>query len=55
MGGEPSDILMKGNANGSNVWFDPWGIKVARGTVLLWRNADAGNSHTTTAFHPQNS
>ena len=54
VGGEPFDILMKGNANGSTVWFDPWGIKVAPGTVLRWRNADAGNSHTTTAFHPQN-
>lgn len=53
--GEPFDILMKGNANGSNVWFAPWGINVAPGTVMRWRNADPGNSHTTTAFHPQNS
>jgi plastocyanin len=46
---------MKGSADGSSVWFDPWGIKVAPGTTLRWRNADRGNSHTTTAFHPQNS
>lgn len=53
--GEPLDILMRGNANGSNVWFAPWGLKVTPDTVLRWRNADPGNSHTTTAFHPQNS
>jgi plastocyanin len=51
---EPFEILMRGNANGSSVWFDPWGIKVAPGTVMRWRNTDRGNSHTTTAFHPQN-
>ncbi len=53
--GEPMDILMMGNENGSNVWFAPWGLKVSPGTVIRWRNADPGNSHTTTAFHPQNS
>ncbi|UXN66102.1 plastocyanin/azurin family copper-binding protein (plasmid) [Phyllobacterium sp. A18/5-2] len=53
--GEPVEILMKGTANGSKVWFDPIGIRVVPGTVIRWRNNDPGNSHTATAFHPRNS
>ena len=51
---EPVEIVMRGTANGSNVWFDPIGIRVEPGTIVRWRNNDPGNSHTTTAFHPQN-
>lgn len=45
---------MVGNANGSVVRFAPRGLLVAPGTTVRWRNADAGNAHTSTAFHPQN-
>jgi plastocyanin len=51
---DPVEIRMLGTANGSEVWFDPLGIRVPPGTTLRWRNGDPGNSHTTTAFHPQN-
>jgi plastocyanin len=52
---DPIEIRMLGTANGSEVWFDPFGIRVTPGTTLRWRNGDLGNAHTTTAFHPQNS
>ena len=51
---DPIEIRMLGTANGSEVWFDPFGIRVTPGTTLRWRNDDLGNAHTTTAFHPQN-
>jgi plastocyanin len=48
------DIRMVGNANGSEVWFEPSGLLVRPGATVRWRNDDQGNSHTTTAFHPGN-
>jgi len=51
---EPVDIRMRGDATGADVWFDPWGLRVAPGATLRWRNDDPGNSHSTTAYHPDN-
>jgi plastocyanin len=48
------EISMRGSANGSHVWFDPIGVRVPPGTTIEWQNEDAGNAHTSTAFHPQN-
>lgn len=48
------DIRMAGTANGSAVWFDPIGIRIAPGETVRWTNVDAGNAHTTTAYHPAN-
>ncbi len=50
----PVDIVMRGNADGSQVWFDPIGLRVQPGQTLRWINKDPGNSHTATAYHPQN-
>lgn len=49
---EPALIRMAGTANGSAVWFDPIGLRIAPGATVRWINADRGNSHTTTAYHP---
>ena len=51
---EPVEIHMVGDANGSVVRFAPRGLLIAPGTTVRWRNANPGNSHTTTAYHPQN-
>lgn len=48
------EILMQGNAQGSDVWFDPIGIHVEPGQTIRWINRDPGNAHTATAYHPQN-
>ncbi|MEO8668799.1 MAG: plastocyanin/azurin family copper-binding protein [Bauldia sp.] len=48
------DIRMRGDAVGADVWFDPVGFLVGPGATVRWRNDDAGNSHTTTAYHPDN-
>ena len=45
---------MQGNADGSNVWFDPVGIHIEPGHTITWINLDPGNSHTATAYHPTN-
>lgn len=45
---------MRGNADGSRVWFDPIGVLIKPGQTLRWINVDAGNSHTSTAYHPKN-
>ncbi|QFU18044.1 hypothetical protein GDR74_06385 [Microvirga thermotolerans] len=45
---------MRGNADGSQVWFDPVGILVRPGQAVRWVNRDPGNSHTATAYHPAN-
>jgi plastocyanin len=50
----PLFIRMAGTANGSAVWFDPIGVRVAPGQTIRWTNIDRGNSHTTTAYHPAN-
>jgi plastocyanin len=45
---------MQGNTDGSHVWFDPVGLRVEPGQTIRWINLDPGNSHTATAYHPQN-
>jgi plastocyanin len=52
--GEVVDIVMAGNADGSLVWFEPTGILMLPGQTVRWVNQDRGNSHTTTAYHPDN-
>src|SRR5262245_23142182 len=47
------EIHMQGNPDGSKVWFDPVGIFVQQGQTIRWINQNAGNSHTTTAYHPE--
>jgi plastocyanin len=47
------EISMHGSGGGSHVWFEPVGLHVAPGQTLRWTNADAGNSHTVTAYHPR--
>jgi plastocyanin len=53
-GAEPVDITMSGNADGSLVWFDPIGLLIQPGQTVRWTNRDPGNSHTATAYHPDN-
>jgi plastocyanin len=53
-GGEAVDVDMRGNADGSRVWFEPIGVLVRPGQTVRWTNRDAGNSHTATAYHPGN-
>jgi plastocyanin len=48
------DITMSGNADGSRVWFEPIGLLIRPGQTVRWTNRDPGNSHTTTAYHPDN-
>lgn len=52
--GKRVEILMRGDALGADVWFDPIGLLVRPGETIIWRNDDPGNSHTTTAYHPDN-
>ena len=52
--GDVVEIGMQGNADGSQVWFDPIGVLVRPGQTLRWINRDPGNSHTATAYHPRN-
>lgn len=53
-GAEPVDVTMSGNANGSRVWFEPVGLLIRPGQTVRWTNKDAGNAHTSTAYHPDN-
>ncbi|PWC39820.1 plastocyanin/azurin family copper-binding protein [Azospirillum sp. TSO35-2] len=48
------EIRMRGNADGSKVWFDPIGVLVEPGQTIRWINIDPGNAHTSTAYHPAN-
>lgn len=48
------EIAMRGNSDGSKVWFDPIGLLVEPGQTLRWVNRDPGNAHTSTAYHPAN-
>ncbi len=48
------EIRMVGNADGSHVWFDPVGLHIEPGQTIRWINLDPGNSHTATAYHPNN-
>lgn len=47
-------IEMRGTARGERVWFRPHGLAVAAGTTIRFVNRDPGNSHTATAYHPDN-
>lgn len=47
-------ISMMGRRDGSAAWFDPLGIRVRSGQTIRWINQNAGNTHTTTAYHPAN-
>lgn len=51
---EPVEIRMLGNADGSDVWFDPVGLRIRPGQAIRWINTDRGNAHTATAYHPRN-
>ena len=48
------DIEMRGTPRGTSVWFDPVGLHIEPGQTVRWINADSGNSHTATAYHPAN-
>jgi plastocyanin len=48
------EIRMQGRPDGSQVWFDPIGIRIAAGQTLRWINLDPGNAHTATAYAPAN-
>ena len=50
--GDRVDITMRGSARGEKVWFSPQGLAVPPGTTLRFVNHDPGNSHTSTAYHP---
>lgn len=52
--GTVHEITMKGDSKGSHVWFDPIGLLVKPGDTVRWVNTDKGNSHTATAYHPDN-
>ncbi len=52
--GDAVEIEMLGNKEGSKVWFEPIGLLVRPGQMVRWTNRDAGNAHTTTAYHPAN-
>jgi len=47
-------IEMTGTPRGERVWFAPLGLAVAPGTTIRFINRDPGNSHTATAYHPDN-
>jgi len=51
---DPIEIVMGGRRDGSHVWFDPIGLHMKPGQTIRWINRDAGNSHTATAYHPDN-
>ena len=51
---EIAEVRMCGTADGAEVWFDPIGLLVRPGQTIRWTNRDPGNSHTATAYHPQN-
>lgn len=48
------EITMNGTQDGSRVWFEPIGLHVPAGTLIRWANRDPGNSHSSTAYHPDN-
>ncbi|MGA0584208.1 MAG: plastocyanin/azurin family copper-binding protein, partial [Castellaniella sp.] len=52
--GEALEIGMSGTSTGSEVWFRPRGLLVRPGQAVRWVNRDAGNVHTSTAYHPAN-
>lgn len=46
------EITMRGTSRGERVWFSPQGVAVAAGSMIRFTNQDAGNTHTSTAYHP---
>lgn len=48
------EIAMSGTPSGSRVWFRPRGLLIRPGQTVRWTNQEAGNVHTTTAYHPAN-
>ena len=48
------EIAMKGRPDGSKVWFDPFGVLIRPGQTVHWTNQDKANSHTATAYEPEN-
>ena len=48
------DIAMRGNQDGSRVWFEARGLLIRPGDSIRWTNRDKGNAHTATAYHPDN-
>lgn len=50
--GTAIEITMRGSPRGERVWFSPQGLAISPGTRIRFVNDDAGNSHTTTAYHP---
>lgn len=50
---EVIDIAMGGTTGGAHVWFRPVGLLIQPGQTVRWTNRDAGNSHTSTAYHPR--
>jgi plastocyanin len=52
--GAEVEIAMSGTPSGSDVWFRPRGLLIRPGQTVRWVNRDAGNVHTTTAYHPDN-
>src|SRR5690606_9955915 len=45
-------ITMRGTPRGERVWVDPVGLWVDTGLAIRFRNEDAANVHSATAFHP---
>ena len=53
--GNPAvEITMTGRRDGSKVWFDPYGVLIRPGQSVRWINRDKANSHTATAYAPEN-
>lgn len=48
------EIALSGTPTGSHVWFRPRGLLIQSGQSVRWVNREAGNVHTTTAYHPDN-
>jgi len=48
------EIAMQGRGDGSRVWFDPVGLLIKPEQTVRWVNRNPGNSHTTTAYNPEN-
>lgn len=48
------EIEMGGSADGQSVWFRPRGLLIQPGQTVRWTNRQAGNAHSSTAYHPDN-
>lgn len=54
IGGPVVEIAMQGRPDGSKVWFNPYGVLIRPGQTVRWTNKDKSNSHTATAYAPDN-